>query len=124
LSTPIQLGGEVCPAFHGVHHPQTGGSLVVQVELDEDNRITIGSVPECAVRIEAPGVLPVHAYITSGSNRRYCYLAPGGRLMANEQEVVNPAPATDEDDFRSFRMVSGPHIEIAGVYVDVPHSVG
>jgi hypothetical protein len=58
------------------------------------------------------------------SNHCYCYLAPGGKLLASGREVVNPLPATEEVDFRSFRMVSGRHIEIAGVYVDVPHSVG
>jgi hypothetical protein len=100
------------------------GDVVVSVEFDEDRRITIGSAPECTVRIKSPGVLPVHAYITCGSNHCYCYPAPGGKLLANGQEVVNTAPATDEVDFRSFRMVSGRHIEIAGVYVDVPHSVG
>jgi hypothetical protein len=100
------------------------GDVVVQVNFDEDRRITIGSALECTVRIKAPGVLPVHAFIVSLSNHCYCYLAPGGKLLASGREVVNPLPATEEVDFRSFRMVSGRHIEIAGVYVDVPHSVG
>jgi hypothetical protein len=104
--------------------PRPEGAVTVDVAFDDDHRIITGSALECAVRIQSPGVLPVHAYIWAGSNHLYCYLAPGARLLSNGREVVNNAPPTDDLDFKKFMMVTGRHIEIAGVRVDVPHSVG
>jgi hypothetical protein len=103
-------------------------ALTAQIDPsgDEAGRVLIGSAAGCQNRLQAEGVLPVHAYL-AGLSSHYClFLAPGASLVCNGRLLADERPLADETDLAHFRRVARDQltVELVGAKITVHHVGG
>ena len=77
-------------------HVESGPKAGASVELDRARTLTIGSAPDCALRLDEPGIAAQHAVVKALRDEGFGIkaLAPGLRVNGSEVEA---APLADGD---------------------------